>query len=88
MQVAALSGFMPFEVAHASDARYQHWQSKVRACQSEGGGFATATCKALMFSDASASPALLDLVCGMLHPDASRRFTLEQVASHAWFAEQ
>ncbi len=77
---------MPFEVAHASDARYQHWQSKVRACDDGGFATATVTCKALMFSDASASPALLHLVCGMLHPDASRRFTLEQVASHAWFA--
>jgi serine/threonine protein kinase len=94
---AVLSGFMPWDVAHSSDARYNYW---AHACDgSSSGGDVTATGVAtaplrdaadkLIFGgcDVVPSPALLSLLCGMLHPSPAHRLTLAGVAAHAWFAE-
>lgn len=78
--VASLTGFMPWAEASPSDVRYHHW---VRAC-ARSGAEVMAACQQLMFDGVIVSPAAVELLARMLQPDASRRPTLSEIATHPW----
>ena len=81
---ATLTGFMPWEVAHTSDRRYGAW---ARACKGPAEGVLELGGR-LVFGDDwkdRVSPECVDLLCGMLQPDAARRPTLATIATHPWF---
>ena len=83
--IAALTAFLPWELAEESDGRYGHWVKGFVECVD--GELPVELARRMFFGEgvSEVSPCLLSLLAGMLHPNPEARLTLDQVAAHPWF---
>lgn len=84
--LACLSGFMPWETADLTDWRFWRWVSvRLNGPSERDGNETSCLFRDAVEGDIAISNDLLDLLCGMLHPDPALRLSMDKVVAHPWF---